>query len=127
MGWRGRCRCPVGFIPLSGQDTVVVSGEVSCDICRITWDTVATIGGLDGPGVDVVTWESRVAVDRLSRVLISVYFIPEVSVFDSKGTFLRTFGRSGEGPGEYFGISHVGPGPQCLHVIDLSSASTSST
>lgn len=30
---------------LSAQDTVTVSGEVTCSACVITFDTVATIGG----------------------------------------------------------------------------------
>ena len=34
----------------TAQDTITVSGEVTCRECLIVLDTVITIGGLDGPG-----------------------------------------------------------------------------
>lgn len=37
---------------LPAQQPEQVSGEVTCAECVITLDTVVTIGGLDGPGVD---------------------------------------------------------------------------
>ena len=44
--------CAVGLAAGSAvaQTVVEVSGEVSCAECRITMDTVLTLGGLDGPG-----------------------------------------------------------------------------
>ena len=106
--------------PLSAQDTIRVSGdELTCPACVITVDSVLTIGGLDGPGLEVVYDFSRVAVDKMRRVLVSVYRSPEISVFDSTGTFLRTFGRSGEGPGEYQFINHVNVGSRYIHVFDM--------
>ena len=108
-----------GTTLLSAQDTVTVSGEVSCAGCRITWDTVVTIGGLDGPGLDPVMAYSRVAVDSLGRILIGVYSIPEISVFDSTGTFIQTIGGRGEGPGEYQIFGHIDAGPQYIHVFDM--------
>ena len=104
---------------LSAQDTVSVSGEVSCGGCRISWDTVATIGGLDGPGLDPVMAYSRVAVDRAGRILVGVYSIPEISVFDSAGVFVRAIGGWGEGPGEYQFLGHVDVGPDHIHVFDM--------
>ncbi len=104
----------------SAQDTVKVSGDaLDCPACVITLDTVLTLGGLDGPGLDAIDMASRVAVDRLGRILISVYRLPEISVFDSAGTFLRTFGRSGEGPGEYLYTNHVSVGSEHIHVFDM--------
>lgn len=41
-------------ITLSAQDTLTVSGEIRCDDCVITLDTAVTIGGLYGPGVQVI-------------------------------------------------------------------------
>ena len=103
--------------PLAAQDGQLLSGEVTCERCRIAFDTVVTIGGLDGPGLHVVARPSKVAVDRLGRIIVTVTPIPEISVFDSKGRFLRTVGRSGEGPGEYRAISHVNAGPGYIHVF----------
>lgn len=106
--------------PLSAQDTIEVAGdEVTCPACVITVDSMLTIGGLDGPGLEVIDSNSRVTVDRMGRVLVSLYRFPEVSVFDSTGIFLRTFGRSGEGPGEYQFVNHVNAGPKYIHVFDI--------
>ncbi len=92
-----------------------MSGEVTCAECVITLDTVLTIGGIDGPGLEVVSMFSIVAVDRRGRVLVSGD--AEISVFDSTGRYLRTVGRRGDGPGEYQSISHIGVGPRYIHVF----------
>lgn len=101
---------------LRTQEPEQVSGDVTCPECVITLDTVVTIGGLDGPGLDVISMFSDVAVDRRGRVL--VWSEAEISVFDSTGTYLRTVGRRGEGPGEYQSISHIDVGPRYIHVFD---------
>ena len=104
--------------PLAAQEREVVSGEVTCESCRITLDTVATIGGLNGPGLHVVFRYSRVAVDRRGRIIVSDIRQPEFSVFEADGTFLRTVGRLGEAPGEYYHIDWVNVGPRYIHVFD---------
>ena len=103
---------------LGGQEPEHVSGEVTCAECAITLDTVLTIGGLDGPGLDVVSMFSSVAVDRRGRVLVWEGGEAEISVFGSTGRYLRTVGRRGEGPGEYGSISHIGVGPRYIHVFE---------
>ncbi len=101
---------------LRAQEPERVSGEVTCAECVITLDTVVTIGGLDGPGLDVISMFSDVAVDQRGRIL--VWSEAEISVFDSTGSYLRTVGRRGEGPGEYRSISHIDVGPRYIHVFD---------
>lgn len=101
---------------LGAQEPALVSGEVTCAECVITLDTVVTIGGLDGPGLDVVSMFSSVAVDRRGRILVAGE--SEISVFDSTGGFLRTVGRRGEGPGEYRSISHIVGGSRYIHVFE---------
>ncbi len=113
----------LGVVPatpmrLLAQEPEQVSGEVTCAECVITLDTVLTIGGFDGPGLDVVSMFSSVAVDRHGRILVWESGEAEISVFDSTGRYLRTVGRRGEGPGEYQSISHVGAGPRYIHVFD---------
>ncbi len=104
---------------LSAQDTVAVSGEVTCSACVITFDTVATIGGLDGPGLHQISFYSVVAVDRRGRIHIAEQGgLPEISVFDATGEYLRTLGGRGEGPGEYRSVWHVDIGPEYIHVFD---------
>ena len=123
-----RSRIPVGSIvllavlasPLSGQDTLRISGDdLACPGCVISLDTVLTLGGMDGPGLGAIDMASRIAVDRLGRILVSVYRQPEIAVFDSVGTFIRTVGGAGEGPGEYQFLSHVNVGFQHIHVFDM--------
>lgn len=107
-------------LPSSAQDTIRVSGDdLACPDCVIAVDSVFTLGCLEGPGLDVVDRYSRVAIDRTGRVLVSLYRYPEISVFDSTGAFLRPFGRSGEGPGEYQFVHHVDAGPGYIHVFDM--------
>ena len=105
-------------ISLSAQDTLIVSGEASCEDCVIILDTVATIGGLEGSGLHVVARGAIVAVDRLGRILVGNHMYSEISVFDSTGVFLRTVGRAGEGPGEFDILLHIDAGPQYVHVFD---------
>ena len=107
-------------LSLSAQDTVTVAAdEVICGDCTITLDTVVTIGGLDGPGLEILRSTSEIAVDRQGRILITEGRVPQVYVFDATGSFLRTVGRAGEGPGEYAFISHVNAGPRYIHVFDM--------
>ena len=114
----------VAATSLSAQKVERVSGEVTCGDCEITIDTVLTIGGLEGPGLHLITQSSRVAVDRRGRILVGDARQPEIAVFDSTGTFLETIGGRGEGPGEYGRISHISVGPRLIHVFEYHSGRT---
>ncbi len=98
---------------LRAQETITVSGEVTCPECVITLDTVAI---LSGPDLQV-SFVPGVAVDRRGRFLLTTAR-PEMMVFDSTGAFLRTVGRRGEGPGEYEWLIHINVGPQYIHAFD---------
>lgn len=104
--------------PVIAQDTIAVSGEVTCRDCRITLDTVATIGGPDGLGAGVIGPQSVVAIDRRGRIFVSTVPYSDISVFDMSGRFIRTIGGRGEGPGEYFWISDINAGQQYIHVFE---------
>ena len=107
---------------LHAQEPEQLSGEVTCAECVITLDTLVTIGGLDGPGLDVISMFSSFAVDRRGRILVSGE--AEISVFDSTGRYLRTVGGRGEGPGEYESISHISVGPRYIHVFEYDEGRT---
>ena len=103
---------------LPAQQPVRVSSDVVCGECVITIDTVLTLGGLDGEGMEAIDITSTIAVDARGRILIASLFHPRIYVFDMAGTFLRTVGRGGEGPGEYHWISHINAGPRYIHVFE---------
>ena len=102
----------------AAQDPVRVSSDVVCAECVITIDTVLTLGGLDGEGMEAIDITSSIVVDARERILITSIFHQKIYVFDMAGRFLRTVGRQGEGPGEYFRISHINAGPQYIHVFE---------
>ena len=109
---------------LSAQEPVRVSGEVTCDSCVITLDTILTIGGLEGRGLHVISYFSLAAVDRRGRILVMDPTQPDFSVFDSTGAFVRSVGRFGGGPGEYESLSLIDVGPRYIHVFDYEKSRT---
>lgn len=90
---------------LPGQ--VVVRDPPKCPLCRVTLEPVVTLGEREGSGAlpgDPVT----VATD--SRGFFYVLTFAErdrVLAFDRNGSFTRSLGRSGQGPGEYQNIQHI--------------------
>ena len=112
----GACHATVTC--LRAQEPEEVSGRVTCLECVITLDTIVSIGGLDGPGVELVSLFSHVAVDRRGRILLWNSREAEIALFDSTGTYQRTIGGRGSGPGEYQSISHIGVGPRYIHVFE---------
>ena len=104
---------------LSAQEPVRVSSDVVCGECVITIDTVLTLGGLDGEGVEAIHETLTIVVDARERILIANAVQPRIYVFDMEGRFLRTVGRRGEGPGEYHWISHINAGPRYIHVFEF--------
>lgn len=109
---------------LDAQESERVSGTPLCGECVIVLNGVVTIGGLEGEGLNPIAFESHVAVDAHDRVLVTFYRVPQISVFDMGGTFVRTVGRRGEGPGEYGFISHVAADRQYVHVFDYEGTHT---
>lgn len=108
----------VAVSTLAGQQPVRVSSDVVCAECVITIDTVVTLGGLDGEGVEAIHLSSTVAIDARERILVANIMEPRIYVFDMAGRFLRTVGGPGEGPGEYGWISHVNAGQRYIHVFE---------
>ena len=111
--------------PLLAQQPVRVSGDVVCAECVITIDTVLTLGGLEGEGMEAIDMGSAITIDARKRILITNLFHPRIYVFDMAGRFLRSVGRQGEGPGEYStGISHINAGPRYIHVFEYHTGRT---
>ena len=115
---------PVALIgvapPSAAQQPLRVSSEVVCAECVITIDTVVTLGGLDGEGMEVITKYSDFAIDARERILVAHHQYRSIYVFDMAGRFLRTVGREGEGPGEFsMIITDVNVGPEYIHVFEV--------
>lgn len=109
-------------VPALAQEVITVPDAVSCPRCVISLERVVTLDGRTGPGAQYVSDEPIVAIDRRGRVLVSRIALPmatEIAVFDSTGSFLRTVGRSGDGPGEYRSIVHINVDEEHIHVFDL--------
>lgn len=115
----------LAFTPdLHSQTVVSLSGAVTCADCKITMDTVVTLGGLYDQGAEVISWGAEVAIDPSGRILVAARRSAEIFVFDSVGQLLRTVGRRGQGPGEYQRISHINVGPQYVHVFEYNTGRT---
>lgn len=67
------------------------------------------LGGDTGDGAPVFGYVSDLAVDDEGRIYVLDQQASRVSVFDSAGAFVRSFGGPGEGPGEL--------GPQATSVL----------
>lgn len=90
----------VGRPTLHAQEHTVIPDRVSCESCTIRVSRVVTLGDTIGPGL----------VGEFGYVWRSPeeeYFVSSnarpgtVLVFNENGLFLRSFGRKGEGPGEF--------------------------
>jgi hypothetical protein len=66
------------------------------------------LGGPEGQGPSAFSSEPLVVVDRRGALFTRGQRDSEIRVFDSVGTFLRTIGRRGQGPGEFSVIPGMG-------------------
>ncbi|MXX73112.1 MAG: 6-bladed beta-propeller [Gemmatimonadetes bacterium] len=67
---------------------------------------VLRIGSLDGT-CDAFGEVTSIAVDADGRIYVADRQANEIRVFSPTGECVRTFGRSGEGPGECAGLSPI--------------------
>lgn len=77
------------------------------------------IGVDDGDGPELFGRIADIAVDAYGRIYILEGQAQEIRVFDADGTYLRTIGRKGGGPGEFQGANALLWGPEGhLWVVD---------
>ncbi|MEX0893985.1 MAG: hypothetical protein WEB88_17585 [Gemmatimonadota bacterium] len=69
------------------------------------------IGSADGQGPDVFGRVGSALLDTMGRLWVMDPTIPEMRVFDIDGTYVRTVGRRGSGPGELSNGGNVFRGP----------------
>ncbi len=59
------------------------------------------IGELEGPEELIFGMISEMAVDRSGGILVFDTQVPALRYFDAQGSYVKTFGGEGQGPGEY--------------------------
>lgn len=102
------------------QDVVEIGDAPACPECRVVAKHVATLGGSATDSV-LLRANSKLAVDSRGRFYVGQTFTAGIiAMFSASGELVRTFGREGEGPGE-FGVrmSHVTVGRgDTIHVFE---------
>jgi hypothetical protein len=92
-----------------GQEVVPIHGPATCEPCQITTELLVTLGTREGPGR--VMRPNAAALDSHGNYLVAhgdgTPHPSQVWIFDSRGGFLQTIGREGDGPGEYRSIRRI--------------------
>lgn len=99
----------IGTSPSLGAQRVRTTGVVPCkSTCPIDASLYLVLGSREDPALPMV--QSSVAPLETGGYLLGPTHAPgELSVYDERGTFLRSVGREGQGPGEYEIIGGVYP------------------
>jgi hypothetical protein len=85
-----------------------------------TLEPAALVGGPDAGEEEQLYTVTSVAEDAEGRFYVANFGDKRILVFDSAGTYLRTIGRGGRGPGEFTAPRAVAPvGDDGLLVLDL--------
>jgi hypothetical protein len=89
------------------EPNTVVLRNYSCRDCRIVADSVAFIGHPDD--TVLVSQFNIPAVDSRGRLYLPARDADRIQVFNPSGRLMQTFGKPGQGPGEFDGVMGVGP------------------
>lgn len=103
----------------AAAQAVRIPDAVECRGCTIDADTIAIIG--DDPEGPALSRLSSIAMDSSGYFYVGSTYEPgELAVFGPHGEYLRSFGRSGSGPGEFSSrLMRVRVGPrEHVHVIE---------
>jgi len=73
----------------------------ACEVLRLG-------DGLDVPEWLAFTWAPSLRVDATGRVYVRAGQVAEITVLDPDGSYVRTIGGKGEGPGEFVFIHDMG-------------------
>lgn len=85
-----------------------------------TLEPAARVGGVNAGEQEQLYTVTSVAEDAQGRFFVANFGDKRILVFDSAGTYLRTIGRGGRGPGEFTAPRALAPvGEDGLLVLDL--------
>lgn len=107
--------------PASAQTEQVVTDEVTCPDCEITLTHVATLGKLeDDVALNMI---SQFALGPEGPIYAGQTYLPgTIVMYDREGDLVSTFGRVGQGPGEFSTMQigfHIGlDDAGNLHIVD---------
>jgi hypothetical protein len=94
--------------------------EVSTTVPGWTLEFDWVVDGAGGAGEDRLYQVMDLAEDPEGRIFVAAFGDQRVFVFDTLGSFVRTIGRPGRGPGEFTGPRSLVPvGADALFVLDL--------
>jgi len=92
-----------GIDTLSNGTVVVRNPPPTADDSRVWLELISRIGSVDGEGPNVFGRISDVAISPAGDVFVLDGLASEIRSFDAEGGHLMTFGREGDGPGEFRG------------------------
>lgn len=94
-------------LPVHGQEQIVIRGAPACETCKIRMEELVRIGSSDDPHALMRT--SRLAIDSRGRIFVApTYEVGTIAVYNSGGRYEKSFGRQGQGPGEFSSrITHI--------------------
>jgi hypothetical protein len=91
---------------LAAQPPRVVSDQSLCRTCQLTLEHVVAVGRLSDSEL-IASWPSVVR-DARGRFLVAGAIPPtRILVYDTSGRLLTTWGREGDGPGEFRSIGRL--------------------
>lgn len=99
----GICLIPVlsPAARLAAQPRIVVEPAASCAACAIRLERLAVLGGTEIPGALGVHSAVFAGLDGRYYVIDAEVASGEILVYDGSGRYQSSFGRLGQGPGEY--------------------------
>ena len=96
--------------PARAQEVVPISTDLPQ--CAVRLDEAVILGSIDDPGtIGLHSWITRLASGDF--VVATLENDAEMLVYDAEGRYRESFGRSGEGPGEFLapGMGRLRPSP----------------
>lgn len=109
-------------LPITAQTAIQLSERPSCSTCAPDLRPIVTLGSSDDPGGfgPLV----QIAINsRNEYVVSSSTFVGELFLYGADGTFQRSVGRRGEGPGEFNRAQFVAfDSRDSLHTVDMGGA-----
>lgn len=99
---------PTQFTDSAGV-TVVTNPPSDAAYATLSPEPVLSIGAIDGPDEVLFGRIASAAVDGTGNFIIADGQIGEIRIFDASGVHLQTYGREGEGPGEFRRLAGAWP------------------